>query len=108
MLPSISRTPSAGMASLVLAVVLAACSLLQAERVVVRSFAYGLVMECRGDVVPSADSCREWGERVLAASPGPPPESTARLMLINEGSQCEVIFLDQNGDPLESFGVACP
>ena len=108
MRPSISRTPSVGMAALVLAVVLASCSLLQADRVVVRSFAYWQVIECRGDVVPSADSCREWGERVLAASPGPAPESTERLMLTNEGSQCKGIFLDQNGDPLESFGVACP
>jgi hypothetical protein len=96
------------MTVLVLAVVLAACSLLQAERVVVRSFAYWMVIECRGDVVPSADSCRQWGERVLATSSGPAPESTEKLMLINEGSQCKGIFLDQNGNPLESFGVACP
>ena len=108
MRPSISRTLPVGMAALVLAVVLASCSLLQAERVVVRSFAYWMVIECRGDVVPSADSCRKWGERVLAAPPGPPPESTQRLMVTNERGQCQGFFVDRNGVPLLSFGVACP
>lgn len=108
MLPPNLRTATAGLAVALLAILLAACSLLQAERVVVRSLTYWLVIECRGDIVPSANGCREWAERLIAASPYPAPESTNRLILTNQGGRCEAMFVDRDGNPLQALGVDCP
>ena len=105
--PSSLRTVRIGLTLAVLAVLVASCSLLQAERTVVRSFKYWAVIECRGEAARSSARCREWGEGVIAARP-PAPESTYRLMLLSEGGQCTGFFLDQSGNELETFDVPCP
>jgi hypothetical protein len=106
--PPTLRARTSSLALVVLAVVLAACSLVQADRAVVRSFTYGVVIECRGDHVPSADGCREWGEGIIAPSAYTTPGTTARLVLTNERGRCQGMFLDDNGSALETFTATCP
>jgi len=91
------------------AVLIAGCSLLNADKTVVSSAAFpNTTIECQGEVVLAGGPCRDWGEKLLAGSPV--AQSTVRLLLTVQGgnSRCDAEFFGVDGRLLAHEATVCP
>jgi hypothetical protein len=92
------------------AAALIGCGSGAAARPEIRSAKFpGTVIECRAEIFIAVDTCRGWGEKLLAGSPDL-AGATNRLVLTYRGgtARCAAEFLGSSGAILGSAAAVCP
>lgn len=93
-----------------IAMAVGACSLTGIEAVSVTiDDQPGLMIECRGDPLPTGDACLEWGRDVIADHPAEAADAAIIVLTDRTGAgRCLADFQDANGAIYASVTSVCP
>ena len=103
-----AATSLAGIAAV--AVILGACSLTGIASVEVTAEDLpGLIIECRGEPVPTGSACLDWGRDVIADQPAAAADAARIVLTDREGAgRCLADFQDADGAIYASVTSVCP
>lgn len=107
---SATRAARAIAAASVIAMIVGACSLTGIASVEVTSDDLpGLVIECRGEPVPTGTDCLAWAREVIADQPAEADDAARIVLTDREGAgRCFADFQDANGAIYASVTSVCP